>query len=660
MLQYLHIRGLALLDDVGLDFGSGMNVLTGETGAGKSIIVDALGLVRGARGRSELVREGADHAEVEAQFDLDVDAAGRLTPVLANQGFELEERAVVVGRRLARSGRGRTQLQSRLTTRSVLQEVGSRLVDICSQHEHHSLTDVTQHLDLLDEYAALGERVATYRAEFRAWQQACAELRRIREAASDRLRRADYLRFQIEELEAAEEDLTRADALRERLTLLRGAHRWASFAAEARYLLYEGDDAMAPRLAGLADTARRGPDSVGSLVEIAEQLEAAQIACEEAARAAEHLSAELEMEPGELDAVEERVHELDRLERKHGCGVDELAQRLEQMRRELDELEGAESRLQEVQAVESEHAERCRKLARALRKERSAAARRLAEAVEAELVALHIPNARLAVELRPLPEGELGPNGMDRAEFMFSANAGEPLAPLNRVASGGELSRVLLAVKGVLATGDRVVTYVFDEVDAGVGGAVAEAIGRRLARTAQSRQVMCITHLPQIAAFADSHFHVEKHTEGGRTVTRVRRLEGDERIEELARMLAGAEVSQSARAHAAQLIAEARSWLDRDNRGRAAGKARSAAKAAEARASAVPTGSGAGAKKATRSTKGAGGESANDRNSSRDAREVGRGGKGRARSAPRAAAKSSGPTGSRRSGRARSGATSAG
>src|SRR5690606_28574849 len=244
-------------------------------------------------------------------------------------------------------------------------------------------------------------------------------------------------------------------------------------------------------------------------------------------------------------------------ERKHGCSTDELAARLAEMRAELEELEGAESRLSEIGAAESAAAEACHARALALRLARKKAARRLAQAIEAELVALHIPNARLDVLLRAVAEGGPGPRRADRAEFMCSANAGEPLAARNRVASGGEVSRVLLAVKGVLATGDRVVTYVFDEVDAGVGGAVAEAIGRRLARTATSRQVLCITHLPQIAAFADAHFRVEKHSEGVRTVTRVRRIDGGARVVELALMLAGAEVFQISGAFVAQLLGDA-------------------------------------------------------------------------------------------------------
>jgi DNA repair protein RecN (Recombination protein N) len=341
--------------------------------------------------------------------------------------------------------------------------------------------------------------------------------------------------------------------------VLRRAHELGSFAALAQAQLYESDDAIASQLAVLLDKARRLPEGIAVLGEIAEQLEAAQIACEEAAAAAARLVDEIEVGPGELDQAQERLHELERLRRKHGCEVDELIERVQIMRDELATLDSAEDELAKLE-VEAERARAaCVRRANTLHEARVAAADGLARAVEAELVALHIPTARLAIELRPLEgEEQLGARGSDRAELRFSANAGEPLAALTKVASGGELSRVLLAVKSVLSTEQRVATYVFDEVDAGVGGAVAEAIGQRLRRAASNHQVLCITHLPQIAAFADAHFRVRKLVLEGRTVTRVERLDATERVEELARMLGGKRVTDSAREHARALLEQAR------------------------------------------------------------------------------------------------------
>jgi DNA repair protein RecN (Recombination protein N) len=575
VLSYLHIRGLALLDDVALELGRGMNVLTGETGAGKSIIVDALALLRGARGRADLVRQGAESARVEGQFELDAATRGRVAALLDELDVPGDEReSLVLERVVGRAGRGRSVVQANLTTQGVLERVGEQLVDICSQHEHHSLTHVARHLDLLDAYAGLEGDVAGYGevyARLQAALQAEADLRR---RAAEGAARAEFLRYQVEEVERVAPQPGELEALRARITLLRDAHRWAAFARQAHDALYEADDAIAGRLAALLDEARRGTGSSSLLGEMQEQLAAAQVACEEAAAAASRFASELSFEPGELELSEERLHELESLRRKHGVELADLAARAEAMRAELAELEHADERLEALADRSRElHAE-CAQRAAKLHARRGEAAVGLARAIEAELAALHIPRARLEARVEPLADGQLGPRGQDRVEFLFSANPGEPLAPLTKVASGGELSRVLLALKGVLATGDHVTTYVFDEVDAGVGGAVAEAIGRRLHSAAQRRQVLCITHLPQIAAFADAHFRVEKQTQAGRTTTRVVRLSDEQHIEEIARMLGGSRVTVSAREHASQLVAEAqRAARKGAKRGRAAAAA---------------------------------------------------------------------------------------
>ena len=568
MLDFLRIRGLALLDDVALEFEPGMNVLTGETGAGKSIIVDALTLLRGGRGRAELVREGSEAARVEAQFTVRGRVGARLRPLFEEHGLELEDEALVVERRVKRSGRGRIALQSNLSTLAVLAEVGGELLEICSQHEHHSLTHVGHHLELLDAYAELDAELADYAEGYRVWRELADRIRDIRAREAERLQRADYLRFQIDELERVAPQVGEYDEARGRLALLREAGKLHEFASATHQMLYESDDALAARLGMLLDRARRLPHGSRALDEVVEQLEAAKIACEEASAAAGRLADAIEFGPGELEQLEERLHELERLRRKHGGEVDELAERLEIMQAELAQLDSTEGQLGTLERDERRAWTRCREGADRLHAARVAAAAGLARAIELELDALHIPGARLEVELRPLAaeegegsdaEGEprLGPRGRDRAEIRFSANPGEPLAPLNRVASGGELSRVLLAVKSVLSTEQRVATYVFDEVDAGVGGAVAEAIGQRLRRAAADHQVLCITHLPQIAAFADAHFRVHKSIVEGRTVTKVVRLDDEERIDELARMLGGKKVTTSAREHARALIEHA-------------------------------------------------------------------------------------------------------
>lgn len=537
-----------------------MNVLTGETGAGKSIIVDALTLLRGARGRAELVRKGAKAARVEAQFELDKGSRERVAAALAELDLDPSWReGLVIERVVGKAGRGRSVIHSRLTTLGMLERVGGELVDICSQHEYHSLTNVSRHLDLLDAYAGLDSAEGPrwhYTEAYERWHACKRSLCELEQRTREGTDRADYLRYQIEEIERVAPEPGEYGALRDRITLLRDAQRWVSFAREAHEMLYEADDAIAARLAGLVDEARRGPGSSQLLAEIGEQLSTAQIACEEAASAATRFAAEIEIEPGELDLAEERLHELEGLRRKHRIDLDELAERARAMHTELAELENADEHLAALGSREAELRSQLEELAAVLRDARQSASARLGRAIEAELRALHLADARLEVRLVALAEP--GPAGTDRVEFLFTANRGEPAQPLTKVASGGELSRVLLAFKGVLATGDHIATYVFDEVDAGVGGAVAEAIGRRLYAASRERQVLCITHLPQIAAFADTHFRVDKLARDGRTVTCVERLDEQARIDELARMLGGARVKASAREHAVQLIAEAK------------------------------------------------------------------------------------------------------
>lgn len=562
MLSYLRIRGLALLDDVTLELSPGLNVLTGETGAGKSIIVDALALLRGARGRAELVRAGAEAACVDAQFELGPASAARVASVLAERGIPDEDSAaLVLSRVVPVSGRGRSFAQAQLTTQGVLGELGEHLIDICSQHEHHSLTHVARHLELLDGYARLDAELADYEERYRKWRDAVAALEELGARTAQGIQRADYLRFQIDEMERVAPEPGEYEALRRRVALLRDVQHWAVFAEEAQDALYEAEGSIAGRLGVLSERARRGTDQSARLQAIAEQLDTARIASEEAARIAAGLAGELSIEPGELEQAEERMHELESLRRKHGVEPDELAARLDAMRDELDTLDNAEQHLAELEQRATGLRESCVELARGLCEKRRRAAGGLARALEQELEALHVPGARLEARVQALPGGEPGPRGLDRVEFLFSANPGEPPAPLERVASGGELSRVLLALKNVLSADDRVATYVFDEVDAGVGGAVAQAIGLRLGHAAQQHQVLCITHLPQIAAFSAAHYRVDKRTQGGRTTTRVVRLSDEERVEELARMLGGARVTASAREHARQLVAEAESAL---------------------------------------------------------------------------------------------------
>jgi DNA repair protein RecN (Recombination protein N) len=560
MLSYLRIRGLALLDDVKVELDPGLNVLTGETGAGKSIIVDALTLLRGTRVRSDLVRTGRDAAIVDAEFDLEGELAAQVDSVLDQHGGKGSEpeAGLVIQRSVARSGRGRIFINSELTTLELLSLVGEKLVDICSQHEHHSLTQVGRHIEMLDDFAAADLPLTEYVAAYEEYQQ----VRKEREALLLRVKanneRGDFLRFQLEELERIAPLPGEFDQLKNKLDLLRNAQRWAELARDAEDWLAESDNSVTGRLGRLLDRARRGEDQSPRLHEFAEQMQLAQVACDEGLRVIGRFVSELELEPGAIERAEERFYELSSLRRKHAADAEDLSLKLESLRHELGELDHAEDTLSELSTrLRLAHEKACA-LAKTLHSERSKAATRLANSLQKELTTLHMPLARFEARIEELGAESLSPRGFDRVEFMLSANPGEDLAPLTRVASGGELSRVLLAVRGVLAGSSGVATYVFDEVDAGVGGAIAASIGQRLANAARHHQVICVTHLPQIAAFADAHFRVEKQVENDRTTTSVTRLSDTERVDELARMLGGARITESARKHARQLIDDAR------------------------------------------------------------------------------------------------------
>ncbi|HEY5956699.1 MAG TPA: DNA repair protein RecN [Polyangiaceae bacterium] len=561
MLSYLRIRGLALLDDVTVELDPRLNVLTGETGAGKSIIVDALTLLRGTRVGSDIVRTGRDTAIVDAEFTLEQTLALEIDSLLEQHGIKAcaEGNQLVIQRSVARTGRGRSFLNAELTTLNVLSQLGERLVDICSQHEHHSLTQVGRHIEMLDDYAASDLPLEQYVAAYQAYRQLLAEREHLVERTRVADERREFLRFQLEELERVAPMPGEYEQLKAKLELLRNSQRWAELARDAEQWLLESDDSISERLGRLLDRARRGADQSPRLAEFADQMQQAQVACDEGLRTMQRFVGELDLVPGTLERTEERFYELSSLRRKHGNDESDLALKLEVLRKELDELDRASETLSELETRLTAAEAKARRIAETLHEKRRKAARRLATALQKELTTLHMPLARFEAKVEPLDGQALSARGSDRVEFLLSANPGEDLAPLTRVASGGELSRVLLAIRGVLAGSGGVATYVFDEVDAGVGGAIAASIGQRLAHAARANQVVCVTHLPQIAAFADAHFRVEKQVENERTTTSVVRLSDAERVDELARMLGGARITDSARKHARQLIEDAQS-----------------------------------------------------------------------------------------------------
>ncbi len=574
MLTALRISGFAVVDQVEVRFGPGLNVLTGETGAGKSILVNALHLALGGRMNAEVLREGADEAVVEAIFELPpehpvlarLEAAGVPRPAPSEGGT-----AELLVRRVApRGGRGRAFVNGSLCTVSMLESALKGLLDISGQHEHVSLLDPGTHLDLLDAFAgegplAAGSVCARYREAFAALSTLWREERTLAQDEGERARRADYLAFQLKELAAAEARPGEDQALEQERKVLLSAARLADAARAAEGLVY-GEEGSASERVGqavraLAEAAQLDP----RLAPTVDLLRSAAAEVEEAGRELSRYAGSLGGDPERLAWVEERLALLRGLIRKHGGSLEAALERRDAMAAELAALEGSGGRRAEVARLLAEAGAGAARLAGELTRLRQGAAREFARAVRKELEGLAMERCRLEVEFGPpegaIPVGEtpLGPGGAERAEILIAPNPGEPPRPLARIASGGELSRVLLAVKRALSAADPVLTQIFDEVDAGIGGAVAEAVGRLLAEVSRERQVLCVTHLPQVAAFADRHYLVEKRVAGGRTSTSVRPLEDDAaRRGEVARMLAGQTVTASALEHAAALLSVAR------------------------------------------------------------------------------------------------------
>ncbi|MEI7704872.1 MAG: DNA repair protein RecN [Deltaproteobacteria bacterium] len=573
MLTTLRITGFAVVDQVEVRFGQGLNVLTGETGAGKSLLVGALHLVLGGRMGADVLREGADEASVEALFELPaghpalsrLEAAG-IPARAAEEGGVAE---LLVRRVLTRGGRSRVFVNGALCTVGILEGALRGVVDVTGQHEHVTLLDASTHLDLLDAFAGVsvpGGLASRYRQAFESLSALVREERALADDEGERARRADYLAFQIGELDAVDPKPGEDAALDAERKVLAAAVRLAEAASVAEAIAYGEEGSAAERigqaLRALQEAVSIDPRLEGPL----SLLRSAAAEVEEAGRALSRYAGSLEGDPDRLAEIDDRIAALRALARKHGGGLEAALARREAMKAELAGLAGAEGRRGEVARAVEEKGREAARIAADLGRERRQAARSFCRAVAQELGKLAMSRCGLEVAFAEpagaieVGEVRLGPSGAEAAEILIAPNPGEPARPLARVASGGELSRVLLAVKRALSRADPVLSYVFDEVDAGIGGAVAEAVGRALAGVARNRQVICVTHLPQVAAFATVHARVEKRVAAGRTVTTVVPLTAEgERRAEVARMLAGHTVTASALEHAGALISAARS-----------------------------------------------------------------------------------------------------
>jgi DNA repair protein RecN (Recombination protein N) len=560
LIETLRIENLAIVESEEIEFGPGLNVLTGETGAGKSIVLGALSLLAGSRASPQVVCEGRDEAVVEAVFR--TDHLPELESRLEALDLVADEHELVVQRSVQRGGRSRARVAGRLIPASVLAELFSGRIEISSQHDSQSLLRTEFHGRLLDAAGGLlplRGAVAEGHAKLRALDEELAELRA---AEMERERRRDFLSFQLGEIDDAQLDADECAALRTERSRLAHAERLREETSAALTLL--AGDLGAPEDSNTADLVSEAIRHLEGIEALDPQLEpllaALRTAREELREAAtdlERYAAGIEADPARLGALDERLAQIETLQRKYGGSIEAVLGFRDEAAAELERLEGASERAQAIDALRAEQAKQLEADAERLSKGRRKAGRRLGTAVETALRDLAMPQARFEVALEPVAAVEgapCGPGGFESPEFRFSASAGGELLPLRRAASGGELSRTFLAIKSAIREADAGMVLVFDEVDAGIGGRTADRVGRSLAELAGVHQILCITHLPQIAAYASAHFRVEKCEVEGRPSARLLRVEGDDRIEEIARMAGGEEVGESTRRHARELI----------------------------------------------------------------------------------------------------------
>jgi DNA repair protein RecN (Recombination protein N) len=570
MLSHLTVKNLALIDHVELAFAPGLTVLTGETGAGKSILVEALLLLLGQRASADVVRQGQSEGVVEAVWHLADDGAGTdVRRALDEAGLPpMEDGQLILRRVISREGRHKQQVNGAVCTVAQLKSVAENLVDFTGQHAHQQLMRPDAALPLVDGFAGHDDDVRAMAAAFREARSLAAELAELRTKEQEKERRLDVIRFYLDEIETLSPQPGEDESLELERRRLMNVGKLKDAVTEASALVADGDDDALTKLRQAQTALRRAARDDETLLSLVESLESAIAIVDDVARDLNRRM-DVEDDPARLEFVEDRLDALKKVMKKHGGDLDAVIAARDELAAERTLLESATERIAQLEGEVERAVARAATVATRLSASRLDAGARLGAAIERELPALGMPNARVHVVVEPLPAAEgaikaadgrgLVSTGADRVELRFSANAGEAPAPLGKVASGGELSRVLLAVKRVLLDKDPVPVSVFDEVDAGVGGAIGEAIGEKLEAIAgQKRQVLCITHLPQIACRGESHLVVSKAVDDGRTVSRVRLLDDVAREGELARMLGGREITATTLSHAREMLQRAR------------------------------------------------------------------------------------------------------
>ncbi len=554
MLHLLHIENIAVIEETDITFDHGFNALTGETGAGKSIVIDALGAVLGQRTSRDLIRTGATKSFVSALFT-DVPALDALSEC----GIEIEDGELLLQREIHSDGKNICRVSGCPVTVAQLRRIGSALLNIHGQHDGQQLLDEEQHLSYLDSYGRMENALVGYGAAFLSMEETRRKIRSLQMDEAEKERRMDSLQFQIRELEQAKLQPGEEEVLQQRRTLLRNSERFMGAIQGALWCLSGGDEgggavSQLREAAGALSGAKNLDEQFASLCN---RLESAQSETYDIAETLRDMQNAMEFSPRELDDLESRADLLYRLKKKYGATVEDMLAYLDERREELDRISFASDTVVRLEKELAKQREVVLCEAKKLSDSRKTAAKELEERIQDELRQLDMPKVKFSICFE---EKEPDASGIDEVRFLMSANVGEELRPINRVASGGELARIMLALKNVLAENESIGTLVFDEVDTGVSGRAAQKVAEKLAQVSRRKQVLCVTHLPQLAAMADTHFSVEKGERDGRTYTRVEELDRQRRREELARLTGGANLTDAMLAGAEELIASAEKY----------------------------------------------------------------------------------------------------
>jgi len=550
MLQFLNISNIALIDDMQVEFEGGLNLLTGETGSGKSIIVDALGVLIGGRFSSDLIKSGAERGSIEGLFSVTPNPDFEL--LLENAGLE-QTSELIIRRELSSTGRNKIFINNQLATQSLLRDLRPYLVDIHGQGEQQTLFNPETHLEILDAFAGNGGLRGEVAEAYQRWTAVRRELDSLRHDEAKKFQLVDTLKFQIAELERAQLSPGEDEKLEEERRRLANVEKLTTLCQSSYSRVYEDDGAAVTRVRQTLKEVEELAEYEPSFRDYLEGLETARVLLEELSFSLREFADRLEFSPARLEEIEDRLAELSRLKRKYGGSIVASLEHLASSEDRLRQIETSDERERELNVELTAARERYLEFARKLHKERVRAAKKFEQAVEKGIAEVAIDNARFQVQVNDSVDAA-GQKGIDHTEFYFSANVGEEVKPLARVASGGEASRLMLVLKTVANGSQFPRTIVFDEIDTGIGGRVSEAVGIKLKKLAQTNQVLCVTHQPQIARFADSHLVVQKEALKGRTQVSVGRLDKAGRVEEIARMLTGAEITESARKHAKELL----------------------------------------------------------------------------------------------------------